>query len=272
MDTIITVEVPAAFEVTVEDVGGPQGIQGPSGPTGPAGPPGPVGDAGEDGAEGPQGVAGPTGPVGPEGPIGPDGPTGPQGRTILYGTAAPTGGTGVDDDFYLRTTTNELYGPKNTTWPAPVSLIGPTGPTGATGATGAAGSNGTNGADGVVAVRNTEVFTGSVTAAGLSTDITLYPNYQILSVECDIADIRVRIYSDTTARTADAGRILGISPNTASGIFLEVVTINGTLHMAPVPNGYTTDETSTVPVRFDHSYGSTQSVTLTVKFLELMVM
>jgi uncharacterized protein (TIGR02145 family) len=64
----------------------------------------------------------------------------------------------VNGDFYINTTTNELFGPKaNGTWPAGVSLVGPqgiqgiqgvAGPTGATGLTGAAGATGATGPQG----------------------------------------------------------------------------------------------------------------------------
>jgi hypothetical protein len=48
---------------------------------------------------------------------------------LLYGTAAPTT-EGVDGNFYIRTTTNYIYGPKAAgVWPAGTSLVGPTGPT-----------------------------------------------------------------------------------------------------------------------------------------------
>jgi hypothetical protein len=50
---------------------------------------------------------------------------GADGKTILYGTAAPTT-EGVDGDFYIRTTTNYIYGPKaGGTWPSGTSLVGP---------------------------------------------------------------------------------------------------------------------------------------------------
>jgi hypothetical protein len=94
---------------------GAQGIQGPEGPQGP------------QGAQGIQGVQGPEGPQGPQGPAGPAGEDGADGRTILSGTVDPTT-EGVDGDFYLNTATSTLFGPKATTWPAGVSLIGLTGP------------------------------------------------------------------------------------------------------------------------------------------------
>lgn len=57
---------------------------------------------------------------------------GPSGRTILSGTAAPTT-EGTDGDFYIRTSTSMLYGPKSGTWPAGVSLIGSPGTDGTDG-------------------------------------------------------------------------------------------------------------------------------------------
>lgn len=80
------------------------------------------------------GIVGAPGPPGADGDPGVDGDPGApgaDGRTILSGTAAPTT-EGADGDFYLRTTTSMLYGPKAAgVWPAGTSLIGPTGPAGA---------------------------------------------------------------------------------------------------------------------------------------------
>jgi hypothetical protein len=71
------------------------------------------------------------GPTGATGPVGATGATGADGKTILNGVIAPTGGVGVDGDFYLDTATETIYGPKSSgIWPAGVSLIGPTGPQG----------------------------------------------------------------------------------------------------------------------------------------------
>lgn len=73
------------------------------------------------------------------------GETGPSGRTILSGAVDPTT-EGVDGDFYINTATNEIFGPKATTWPAGVSLVGPAGADGADGAPGTPGEDGTDGA------------------------------------------------------------------------------------------------------------------------------
>jgi len=42
------------------------------------------------------------------------GPQGPAGKTILNGTAAPSGNLGVTGDFYYNTATTDFYGPKLT--------------------------------------------------------------------------------------------------------------------------------------------------------------
>lgn len=131
-------------------------LVGPSGADGVDGSNGAPGAAGADGASaydlavanGFSGneaawLASLVGATGATGPAGADGADGQDGRTILYGTSAPTT-EGEDGDFYIRTTTNFLYGPKaGGMWPAGVSLVGPAGDTGPAGADGADGADGT---------------------------------------------------------------------------------------------------------------------------------
>lgn len=91
-------------------------------------------------------VPGPAGPQGEAGPTGDTGPAGADGRTILSGTTAPDPGIGANGDFYINTTTADLYGPKTAgAWGSATSLIGPEGPAGATGDTGPTGSPGADG-------------------------------------------------------------------------------------------------------------------------------
>ena len=134
-------------------------LVGPSGADGVDGSNGAPGAAGADGADGASAydlavangfsgneaawLASLVGATGATGPAGADGADGQDGRTILYGTSAPTT-EGEDGDFYIRTTTNFLYGPKaGGMWPAGVSLVGPAGDTGPAGADGADGADGT---------------------------------------------------------------------------------------------------------------------------------
>ena len=153
------------------NIKGPQGNAGATGATGPAGatgatgPQGPMGATGATGATGLTGPAGATGATGPQGPAGPTGAAGPQGSTgingtaVLNGSVAPSNALGVNGDFYINTTTNELFGPKaNGTWPGGVSLVGPPGPAGGpAGPQGVAGTNGNSVLNGTV---NPNVATG----------------------------------------------------------------------------------------------------------------
>lgn len=103
---------------------GPKGDQGEPGEPGPPGEPGAPGPPGEDGADGAPGGPGAPGDDGAPGEPGADGL---DGKTVLSGTAVPTT-EGVDGDFYIRTSTSFIYGPKAAgTWPAGVSLVGPSG-------------------------------------------------------------------------------------------------------------------------------------------------
>ena len=93
------------------------------------------------------------GATGATGATGLTGATGPTGNQVLNGTIDPTT-EGVDGDFYIRTDTNEIFGPKaGGSWPAAVSLVG------AAGAAGEAGENGSDGADGNTVLNGTAVPT-----------------------------------------------------------------------------------------------------------------
>lgn len=98
------------------------------------------------GAAGPQGL---TGPAGADGANGTNGIDGADGNTILSGSGAPGGGTGVDGDFYINTANDEIYGPKSGgSWGSGTSIVGPQGSQGVKGDTGDTGPQGPAGADG----------------------------------------------------------------------------------------------------------------------------
>lgn len=116
---------------------GATGDAGPPGATGDAGPPGPPGDAGPQGAPGAPGAKGARGTDGAPGAAGRDGA---DGNTIWNGTGIPAAALGTSGDFYLRTTTRTLYGPKTASgWGSPVTLVGPAGSTGPPGPPGPSG-------------------------------------------------------------------------------------------------------------------------------------
>lgn len=108
------------------------------------------------------GVAGPQGPQGVPGINGTNGTNGTNGKTILNGTVNPTAGNGVDGDFYLNTTTKQIFGPKTSgAWGSGTSLIGPQGNTGSQGPQGATGSQGIPGTNGSNGLNGHSILNGS---------------------------------------------------------------------------------------------------------------
>ena len=70
-------------------------------------------------------ASGPAGPTGATGAPGAAGTNGTNGLSVLNGTGAPAGSTGVDGDFYIDTAAWLIYGPKAAgVWGAGTSLIG----------------------------------------------------------------------------------------------------------------------------------------------------
>jgi hypothetical protein len=65
-----------------------------------------------------------TGPVGPAGANGANGTNGTNGNSVLNGTTNPSNTlTGVNGDFYINTSTNNLFGPKAAgVWPDGIPL------------------------------------------------------------------------------------------------------------------------------------------------------
>jgi hypothetical protein len=114
----------------------------------------------------------PTSLVGPQGIQGDQGDPGVDGRTVLNGSGAPGGGTGVDGDFYIDTTADAIYGPKTAgAWGSPTPLVGPEGPEGPEGPVGDTGPQGDPGNDGLGAPYYDAVDTAETTASTSYTDL-----------------------------------------------------------------------------------------------------
>jgi hypothetical protein len=89
------------------------------------------------------------------------GSAGGGGTTWYSGSGVPSGGTGVDGDFYLRTSNGDVYEKVSGSWGSPIMNL--TGPTGATGSTGSTGSTGATGSAGV---NGSTWYSGSGTPSG----------------------------------------------------------------------------------------------------------
>ncbi len=123
-------------------------------------------------------LIGATGATGATGGAGATGATGINGNTVLNGTVDPTT-QGAIGDFYIKTTTTRLFGPKTETgWGTGVSLIGATGPSGPAGATGATGPTGASGIGGVL-------IQACATAAGVSNNAITVTDTALRTFICD---------------------------------------------------------------------------------------
>jgi hypothetical protein len=162
---------------------GAQGVPGPTGPTGPTGATGPQGSIGPQGIKGDTGL---TGLTGPQGNAGTNGTNGTDGKTVRNGSGVPSGGLGVDGDFYIDTVAGNLYGPKTGgAWGSATSIVqgatgaqgpqgiqgiqgttGATGPQGPAGATGAQGIQGPAGAQGIQGPKGDDGAAGAAGSAG----------------------------------------------------------------------------------------------------------
>lgn len=69
------------------------------------------------------GGVGPEGPQGADGATGAPGATGADGATWLTGTSAPTPSYGKEGDFYLNSTTGEVYTKSASGWGTPIMTI-----------------------------------------------------------------------------------------------------------------------------------------------------
>lgn len=125
------------------------------------------------GPRGPQGIQGPpgaTGATGPAGTNGTNGTNGTDGAQWLNGTVNPTSGQGVVGDWFINTTSQDVFKKTNsTTWTLQVNIKGAPGATGATGAPGATGAQGVKGDTGAAGPNNLVIVTAGT---ALPTDPT----------------------------------------------------------------------------------------------------
>jgi hypothetical protein len=117
-------------------------IKGPKGDTGATGNTGAQGPQGNTGAQGPQGVKGDTGNTGAQGPTG-------QAEVWWSGAGVPPTGTGAIGDWYLNTSTDDVYEKTAaSTWTLRCNIRGATGSQGPQGIQGATGNTGSQGIQG----------------------------------------------------------------------------------------------------------------------------
>jgi hypothetical protein len=120
----------------------------------------------QQGGQGPAGATGATGATGPTGPQGTAGTNGAPGSVWYQGTTVPSAATGINGDFYLNTTTGDVYQKASGAWGLQGNIKGATGPTGPQGIQGATGAQGTPGATGAQGPTGATGATGPQGATG----------------------------------------------------------------------------------------------------------
>ena len=130
------------------------------------------------------------------------------------------------------------------------------------------------GGGGSGAVRVSETETTSSIADGASASVsyaTLGKSFSLQKVTVD-KQCWVRIYSDTAARTADAGRSQGTDPADGSGVIAEfIATGSGSTEfkITPAISGWLDDSETEVPVAIQNNSGSAGTVQCIIQALKL---
>lgn len=167
------------------------------------------------------------GDPGPQGPAGANGADGANGRTLLNGSFSPPDAIGRDGDFYLDTSTWQIYGPKTDTWGTGTSLVGPAGQDGENYTAG----NGISIVNSVIGLTHFQTLpncwggevpqsSGSGWVCAPSVDTYFGPSDITGNMgdgkyhECVLGDVWLTANTFGSATIAD-GRILSIAQNTA---------------------------------------------------------
>ena len=102
--------------------------------------------------------------------------------------------------------------------------------------------------------------------------ITGFKSYALLKILVD-QPAWVRIYTDTTSRSADASRAEGVDPTPGSGVIAEVITTSAaqTVLISPGTIGFNNEGTPTtsIPIAVTNKSGTTRTITVTLTVLQL---
>ena len=131
---------------------------------------------------------------------------------------------------------------------------------------------GTGGSGGTLSSRTNPSVTTTTLAsnAQVNSDIVNgFPTYALLKIQTSHA-AWVRIYTDDTARTNDASRIITDDPAPDAGVIAEVITTGAeVIRMSPGVIGWNENADTTIPIRVQNLSGGTASITVTLTAVEL---
>lgn len=122
-----------------------------------------------------------------------------------------------------------------------------------------------------LATRTTDAVSTNSIANDSSQNVTFtgFKSYALLSIETS-TDAWVRLYTSSTARTADVNRGEGQDPAPDAGVIAEVLS-NGaeTIEFGPAVLGWNSADDTTIYANVKNKSGSTASITTTIKILKL---
>ncbi len=124
--------------------------------------------------------------------------------------------------------------------------------------------------------RDTASGTATSLADNTAANVTITggaKTYALLKIEVSHA-AWVRVYTDTSSRTADSSRAEGVDPTPGSGVIAEVITTGAeTILMSPATIGFSneTSPSTDIPIRITNKSGSSASITVTLTFVQLEV-
>jgi len=131
----------------------------------------------------------------------------------------------------------------------------------------------TGGGSGLTSRRTSNVTTNSLAnnASENRTITSAAKSYALLKIQTSAA-AWVRLYTDTSSRTADEARLEGEDPLAGSGVIAEVITTGSqTVLLAPAVIGWNnaSPPVAEIPVRITNKSGSTTTITVTVTLVDL---
>ena len=134
---------------------------------------------------------------------------------------------------------------------------------------------GSGGSGGGSSLQSRTSISGSTTSisdsAEADLDITGFKSYMLQKVETSVAS-RVRLYTDSGSRAADASRAEGTDPTSDSGLIAEVITTGSqAILISPGAFGFNDESTPTtnIPCRVTNKSGGASIVEVTLQVLQL---
>ncbi len=124
--------------------------------------------------------------------------------------------------------------------------------------------------------RSTASGTATSLADNASANVTITSGaktYALLKIQVDQA-AWVRVYTDTSSRTADSSRAEGVDPTPGSGVIAEVITTGAeTILMSPAAIGFSNESSPStdIPIRITNKSGVSTDITVTLTFVQLEV-